>query len=430
MAKGTNIELRNKVVYQVYNRNHNQSGTFKEFIKDLDRIKDLGVDIVYLLPIHPIGQLKKKGELGCPYSIKDYNLVNPEYGTLDDFKLLIEEIHKRDMLIMIDVVFNHTSHDAKLLNEHPEYYYKNEKGDFANRVGDWWDITDLDYSNKGLWEELLTSLEYWASLGLDGYRCDVASLVPIEFWLEARDRVEEINPNFIWLSESVHGGFLKYIRDMGFDAHSECEIYQAFDISYDYDIYDDLVNFNKGKSELITYVDKLIQQEYTYPQNYVKLRYLENHDFNRAASYILDEDKLLNWTAFIFFLRGATMIYAGQETLEEKLPSLFDKDLVNWDNYNKYGIVDLIKRMTKIKKDKLITNGVMTIERSNELLHIKYENDKRVLVGIFNVNSLDKEFDVEYQDNIYINLIDGENIKVTNQKIRLVNKPIVFEINK
>ena len=177
MSINTKKDLRNLFIYQVYSRNHNESGTFKEFINDLDRIKKMGVDIIYLLPIHKIGQKQKKGDLGCPYSIQDFRSINPEYGTIEDFKQLIKEIHNRDMKLMIDVVYNHTSYDSVLLEKHPEYFYKNEKGEFANRVGDWWDITDLDYSvDPGLSEELISTLVYWTKLGVDGFRWDVTSL--------------------------------------------------------------------------------------------------------------------------------------------------------------------------------------------------------------------------------------------------------------
>ncbi len=161
MAKDTKLSLRQAVVYQVYNRNHNESGTFQELIGDLKRIKELGTDILYLLPIHPIGKKDKKGDLGCPYSIQNYREVNPEYGTIEDFKALIEATHEQGMKLMIDVVYNHTSRDSYLLSCHPEWFYKDNNGEFKNRVGDWSDITDLDYTNDpALWDELIDTLKY------------------------------------------------------------------------------------------------------------------------------------------------------------------------------------------------------------------------------------------------------------------------------
>ncbi|MDD3124183.1 MAG: alpha-amylase family glycosyl hydrolase, partial [Candidatus Izemoplasmatales bacterium] len=133
--KNTKISQRNLVIYQVFVRNHTLEGTFKALIRDLDRIKSLGVDVVYLLPVHPIGTKNRKGTLGSPYSIQDYRLMNPELGSMSDFQTLIDEVHNRKMKIMMDEVFNHTSRDSRLLKEHPEWFYKNPKGEFANRVG-------------------------------------------------------------------------------------------------------------------------------------------------------------------------------------------------------------------------------------------------------------------------------------------------------
>ena len=150
-----NKSLRNQIIYQVFPRQHSKTSDFNGVTKDLDRIKELGVDIVYLLPIHPIGQKNKKGSVGCPYSIQDYRKVCPDLGTLEDFKKLIDETHKREMKLMIDVVYNHTSRDSVILNTHPEWMYKNEQGEFKGKVGDWWDVTDLDYTNLDLWDELM-----------------------------------------------------------------------------------------------------------------------------------------------------------------------------------------------------------------------------------------------------------------------------------
>ncbi|MCK5732087.1 MAG: alpha-amylase, partial [Tenericutes bacterium] len=144
--KNTNIKLRNLVIYQIYVRNFSEAGTFQAVIDDLDRIKELGIDVVYLLPIHPIGEVGRKGKLGCPYSIKDYRKIRPELGAFSDFQRLIDEVHNHKMKIMMDVVFNHTSKDSVLLESHPEYFYQNKDGEITSKVEDWSDVADLDYS--------------------------------------------------------------------------------------------------------------------------------------------------------------------------------------------------------------------------------------------------------------------------------------------
>ena len=166
--KQRDISLRGKIIYSVYLRNHTPEGTFAALEGDLDRIKALGADIIWLLPIHPIGVLHKKGELGCPYSIRDYRGVNPEYGTLDEFRHLVDEIHARGMLCLIDVVYNHTSHDSVLREQHPEWFFRKPDGSFGNRYGDWTDVIDLDYDNPDLWRYQIDTLVQWAAI-VDGF---------------------------------------------------------------------------------------------------------------------------------------------------------------------------------------------------------------------------------------------------------------------
>ncbi len=210
MAIDTNIELQKKMIYGIYVRNHTEEGTFTSIIKDLDRIKQLGCDYIWFLPIHPIGIEGKKGKFGCPYANRDYRAVNPEYGTIEEFIHLVDEIHKRGMKCMIDVVYNHTSPDAVLVSEHPEFFYRNKNGEFANKIGDWSDIVDLDYNNKDLWDYQIESLCKWAKI-VDGFRCDVASFVPLEFWKMARREVAKIKTDFVWLAETGHQSFGCYV---------------------------------------------------------------------------------------------------------------------------------------------------------------------------------------------------------------------------
>jgi len=423
----TKKELRQLFFYQVYVRNHTEEGTFKALKKDLDRVKDLGVDILYLIPIHEIGKKQKKGDLGCPYSIQDYRSINAEYGTLDDFKSLIEETHKRDMKVMIDVVFNHTSHDSVLLEKHPEYFYKNEQGEFANRVGDWWDITDLDYTKDiGLWEELISTLEYWTNLGVDGFRWDVASLNPLEFLEMAHERLLDLNPDIIFLSESVHGGFVSYLRNQGFKCLSESQIYQVFDISYDYDTHPYFEGYLQGKNPFKRFLEELQRQEEIYPENYVKLRNLENHDFGRFAPMVENDiDKIRNWTALNFFSKGSTMIYAGQEFCDNNLPSLFDRDLVNWDGHN---ISGLIRILASIVKEEIFSHGNYFIRITDKELYIgSYQYEGKEIVGVFNIGKEEGPFHIDIEDGTYLNLIDGNTFKVKEGMMDLQKNPIIFK---
>ena len=159
MAKNTANEYRNLVLYSVYVRNHSEAGTFEAVRQDLERIKALGTDMIWLMPIHPIGQTARKGTLGSPYAISDYRTVNPEYGTLEDFRRLVDAIHRLGMKCIIDVVYNHTSPDSWLVKNHPEWFYRRTDGRFSNRVADWTDIVDLHYSHPPLWDDPIDTLE-------------------------------------------------------------------------------------------------------------------------------------------------------------------------------------------------------------------------------------------------------------------------------
>ena len=163
MAKDTRLNLRNEIIYCIYVRNHTPEGTFAAIIPDLQRIRGLGVDIIWFMPIHPIGETKRKGVEGSPYAIKDYRAVNPAYGTMDDFKALAAAIHELGMEVMIDVVYNHTSPDSQLVEQHPEWFYRRPNGEMGNKVGEWYDIVDLDYSHPELWDYQIETLKQWAA---------------------------------------------------------------------------------------------------------------------------------------------------------------------------------------------------------------------------------------------------------------------------
>lgn len=422
MALKTNLNLRNKSVYQVFTRQHSKTQDFKGIMKDLDRIKEMGFDVIYLLPFHPIGKVARKGEVGSPYSIVDYYEIDPLNGTLDDLIQLKKEINKRGMELMMDIVYNHTSRDSVLLNKKPEWFYKNEKGEFANRVGDWSDITDLDFRVPEVWDYLIDNLKYWAQY-VDGFRCDVAPLVPLEFWRVAREKVSEVNPNILWLTESVELSFIKYIRDMGFDAFSDGEMYQVFDVCYDYDIFKYLDGFLNGSNTLAAWLEKIYEQEIIYPKNYIKLRSFENHDQDRIASKAKNNNQTIHLHAMEFFLRGMPMIYAGGEHLIKKRPELFENDLIVWDQNN--SIEPLIKKLNEIRKDNLFSDGIFNLENKNKAI-LSYQDKEDFLLGIFNLEA-DSSLTVPLKDGNYLNLLNEKEVLVVNNKINDLSNPIIIK---
>jgi len=424
MARNTAKEYRNQVMYSVFVRNYSPEGTFEAVRRDLGRIKDLGVDVVWLMPIHPIGEVDRKGALGSPYAIRDYRAVNPEYGTLADFRRLVDDIHGLGMKCVIDVVYNHTSPDSVLAQTHPEWFYRKEDGSMGNRIGDWTDVRDLDYSQEGLWDELIDTLKYWATM-VDGFRCDVAPLVPLDFWLRARSEVETVRPGCLWLAESVEPPFVRFTRAQGIPSLSDSELYRAFDLCYDYDIYHGLRAVWEGERPLALYAADLMRQESAYPDNYVKLRFLENHDNARAGFLIPDERALENWTAFLYFQKGMTLLYAGQEAGAVHQPSLFEKDTVDFSGPDRSG---LLRRLAAIKRNPILTDSFFQAEAlPRDILLASHRRGERQLVGVFSTRGESGLVSVNAPDGVYEELIRGGTVEVRNGKLSCGGRPLIFE---
>lgn len=425
MAVNTSKTYRNMVMYSVFVRNFSEEGTFRQVQNELERIKALGVDIIWLMPIHPIGEKARKGTLGSPYAIRDYRAIDPALGTMDDFKALVDAIHALGMRCIIDVVYNHTSPDSWLAEHHSEWFYHKPDGSFGNRIGDWTDVIDLDYSNPGLWDYQIETLKMWAGI-VDGFRCDVAPLIPLEFWLRARREVEAVRPGCLWLSESTEPEFVAWNRARGVPCLSDSEIFQAFDVSYEYDIFTYYKDYLTGKIPLSEYAAAINRQESIYPENFVKLRFLENHDRARAKLMTGDERSLRNWTAFLYFQKGMTLLYAGQEREDAHRPSLFEKDIVNWTGKD---ISPLLRRLYEIKKDPLFTDSAYEVKAMpRDVLLAEHSRGGRRMLGVFSLRGESAFVSVNVPDGIYRNLIDGASVEIYEGMLRTDGEPIIAEI--
>ena len=415
------MNLRNMTLYSIFVRNH--GGTFRAVEKDVPRIRALGADMIWLLPIHPIGRAQRKGTLGSPYAIADYRQVNPEYGTLEDFRRLADAVHAQGMKLMIDVVYNHTSPDSWLAQNHPEWFYHRPDGSFGNRVGDWTDIIDLDYSQRALWDYQIETLCMWAEI-VDGFRCDVAPLVPLAFWRQARAAVERVRPGCVWLAESVEPEFIREIRARGMIAHSDAELYQAFDICYDYDVYGDFLRYARGEEELAAYAAALLGQESAYPADYVKLRFLENHDRPRMAFLFPEERAQRNWLAFSFFQKGTALLYGGQEWGAAHRPGLFDADPVAMPG--EAPLAGLIRTLAAMKKDPLFAQGVYGLwAQPNDLMLARWEKDGRQAVGLFSLKGKPGLVPSPLPDGEYRNLLDGAAVRAEEGLMASRGEPII-----
>ena len=422
MAKNTPKSLNNLTIYQVYVRNHGPNGTFTDVQADLDRIQSMNVDVVYFMPIHPIGQIGKKGELGCPYSIQDYRAINPEYGTETDFRALIDAIHTRGMKVIIDVVFNHTAHDARYITEHPDWYHRDADGKPFTNTPEWADIIDLKHPNEELWTYLIGSLTKWVGMGVDGFRCDVASVLPVEFWNRARKACSLFKHDTIWLAESVHLNFNRTRRSHGLRTESDSTLYEAFDMCYDYDIWTIWQAAVKGDVPMERYLELLHVQDSIYPENFIKMRCVENHDQARIQTLAGTPEKALAWTALAAFNKGPFFIYAGQESAATHTPSLFDIDKVAWKTYE---LQKTLTTLASLKKDPAQVNGRLIFTAVLPAVQAAWWNGTESLFGMFNVNSAAGAVEVPLADGKYEDLLTGEIIKVSAGECELPKSALV-----
>jgi glycosidase len=337
--------VRDAVVYEVYLRSFSPEGTFAGLKNRLQELKDFGITVIWLMPIHPVGKVKRKGSLGSPYAVQDYYGVNPEFGTLDEFRSLVEAVHGHGMKIIIDLVINHTSWDSRLLKEHPGWFSKDASGNVVAPNTDWTDVADLDFAHTGLRGYLMDMMEYWVrEIGIDGYRCDVAELIPIEFWEQARERLDRIKP-VMMLSE---GSLPEHHR-------------KAFDITYSWNVYDALqpILMEKRPVELL---DQLMKVEsLQFPAGSLRLRFATNHDKNAWDAPAVEkfgEDGLKVAAVLVNTLPGVPLMYNGEEVANDTRLDLFEKVTIDWSRPRWLG--DLAGRLFHLRQESdALTRGKM-----------------------------------------------------------------------
>jgi cyclomaltodextrinase / maltogenic alpha-amylase / neopullulanase len=307
--------VRDGVIYEVYPRAFSNEGNFNGVTAQLDRLKELGVTIIWLMPIHPIGQERKKGTIGSPYAVRDYYGINPDYGTKEDLKRLITESHRRDMKVIIDIVANHTSWDSVLM-KHPEFYKRDAKGNITYPY-DWYDIAALNYSNQALHRYMTDMLKYWIrEFDLDGFRCDVAGEVPTGFWENARAELDKIKPDILMLAE----------------AHKADLLVKAFELDYSWPLHGALTEVLQGLKPASQLRAVWKQEVDEWPRGALHMRFSDNHDERRAIARF-GERGALAASAFAITVDGVPLLYNGMEvgdTTESGAPALFEKLPIFW----------------------------------------------------------------------------------------------------
>ena len=423
-------ELLKTVIYQVFVRNETEEGTFKALENKLESIKEKGCDILYIMPISPIGKKGRKGSLGSPYAIKDYEAINEEYGTLEDFKSLIDKTHKLGMKIMMDIVFNHTSRDSVLIDKHEEFYYHDKDGKLGNRVGDWSDVYDLDLNKECTQDYLISVLKLYESWGVDGFRFDVASFLPAAFYHKVK---ANLNSNTIMLAEAVDGNFLLDARITGREVLSNDELFEnGFDMCYHYanwHFFSEFLN-NRTLENLSIYKATLEMEQASIRQDGLIIRAIENHDRTRICGYKGSDNFHKSLLAYSLFTKGAAFVYSGEESKESHTPSLFDKETITFKNFDEDYYNFYLKNIELKKRDintKLIQSS-FSQDKEMGLKVTNYYSDDYKELGLFPMDDDNVLFvNIELKDGTYQNLLGGY-IEVRNKTI-LTSKPLIISLN-
>ncbi len=430
-------DVRSLVIYQVFPRNYGPTGTLPDITADLGRIVDLGVDVLFLMPIHPIGVEGRKGSAGSPYAISDYRVLHPDLGTDEDFDALVEAAHEAGLKVIIDVVFNHTSPDSVLVSEHPEFFHRDADGRPVTSVPEWHDIIDLKHPDPHLARYLIDCLALWVRRGVDGFRCDVASLVPVEFWIQARSELARLRPGLLWLAESVSPEWVSRRRAKGLPTASDSELFEAFDVEYQYDLFSIWQAAVDGQVGVGRVLEMVRWQDGSWRPNEAKLRFVENHDQYRIMYFAPSRSQALAWTAFMACVPGPLMIYAGQEAGARKWSSLFEPDPVRWGDYE---LADFVGAVARLKKHPAQRTGAFWVLADEPCIQVAWASmpaDGRLgpvedgglsLYGVFNVAGVDDDVPVQLPDGGYVDLLTGNTVTVSRGRVPAPDSAVVLEV--
>jgi cyclomaltodextrinase / maltogenic alpha-amylase / neopullulanase len=375
----------NKTIYEVNIRQSTPKGTFKAFEKHLPRLKEMGIGILWFMPIQPIGAENRKGTLGSYYSVKDYKAVNPEFGTGEELKALVDKIHKMGMYVIIDWVANHTAWDNVWMKEHPDFYTWDSLGNVITPVPDWTDVADLNYDNKELWVEMIDALKFWVEeYDIDGYRCDVAGMIPLEFWIEARKELDKIKPVFMlaeWDTPEMH---------------------KAFDMTYDWNTHKLMNAIAKGEKTAEDMLNNLNDDKNSYPRDAFRMQFTSNHDENSWNGTVFERlgESVEAFAVFSFLIPDMPLIYTGQEAGLNKRLLFFDKDEVMW---KKHRFQKLYTQLIKLKtNNSALWNGEMggeiswinSTDAKNVLSFTRVKNENKIF-SIFNFSNKEVEITLD-----------------------------------
>jgi glycosidase len=384
--------LKNATIYEANIRQHTPEGTFKSLELDLERISDMGISILWLMPVHPIGEVNRKGGKGSYYSVKDYKGLNPEFGNAEDFRSLIEEAHRQDMAVIIDWVANHTAFDAVWTIDHKDWYQLDSLGKLQPPAGtDWTDVAALDYANQEMRNAMIDAMAYWIrEFDIDGFRCDVASYVPTDFWETCVDSLRNINPEIFMLAEAEAP-----------ELHDK-----AFNAGYAWEWLHIINGVAKGEKTIADIDTYMAQAPDSMRNGAFKMYFTTNHDENSWNGTVFErfgDPGHLAYTALTYTIDGMPLVYSGQEAGLNKALAFFEKDQVDWGDYKYQDFYSKLLMLNKVNPA-LWTGehgGAFKRLRSNadtQVYAFSRTNDQSQVITICNLS--DERVKLRFEDEL------------------------------
>ncbi len=396
-------------IYEVNVRQYTKEGTFRAFEKEMPRLKNMGVKTLWFMPITPIAQKNKKGSLGSPYAASDYTSINPEFGTMDDFKHLVNEAHRLGFKVIIDWVANHTGWDHVWTKTNPEFYLK-ENGDFKMASG-MDDIIELDHQNQEMRKAMIDAMKFWIEeTDIDGFRCDLASWVTVDFWKEARPEVEKIKPLF-WIGE--------------FDELESPEYGKVFDASYSWKWMHKSAEFYKDNQPIHELVD-LLRKYSQVGDSSMRAWFTSNHDENswNGTEYEKYDDITKPMAIFSATWNGIPLLYSGQELPNLKRLEFFEKDPIEWTNHCE--MADFYKTLLNLKSsnpalrggDSNVVTYLLNTSANDKIFAYIRKNKWNEVLVVLNFSKENVEFTIEDENvaGVFKNIFDGTKRDFNNGK--------------
>lgn len=404
---------KNSTIYEVNIRQYTKEGTFAAFEKHIPRLHDMGVDILWLMPVNPIGKENRKGTLGSYYSISDYTAVNPEFGTLEDLKSIVKTAHSLGMHVIIDWVANHTSWDNVWTKTHPEWFEKDSATGKFSSPYDWTDVIELNFNNKEMRQAMIDAMKYWIKeTDIDGFRCDVAGMIPADFWDDARQQLDSVKPVFMLAEaeEPVH--------------HKK-----AFDMSYSWNLHHLMNDIAQNKKSATDFFDFYAKEDSAFEKNDYRMLFTSNHDENswNGTEFERMGEASNAFAVLSSTLPGMLLIYSGQEAALNKRLQFFEKDEIHWDSLPLAGFY---KNLTMLKKqNQSLWNGnfggdfqiVSTKENKDFFAFVRTkENNKVFVICNLTKNEIEVNIDTKNIAGNYIEYFTNKEQKIeTGLKMKL-----------